>query len=120
MFGEAGREKLVSYLIEAILDDFQFQRKNNVSTDNIKYNENNEIDMINSSDVDLENLDFLNSYINPDTFDKKGSILDVKVKTDKFIIHIEAQVQEQANFGIRLFFYVTRLVPKNLNKGKKL
>jgi hypothetical protein len=118
MFGEKGCEELVSYLIEAILDDFPFQRKNNISTDNIKYNENNEIDMINSSDVDLENLNFLNPYINPDTFDKKGSILDVKVETDKFIIHIEAQIQEQANFGMRLFFYITRMFPKNLNKGK--
>jgi hypothetical protein len=69
MFGEKGCEELVSYLIKAILDDFQFQRKNNISTDNISYNE---IDMINSSDVDLENLGFLNPYINPDIFDKKA------------------------------------------------
>jgi predicted transposase/invertase (TIGR01784 family) len=44
--------------------------------------------------------------------------MDIKLKTDKHLINIESQVQPQANFDMRLFFYITRLYPKDLNTGE--
>jgi hypothetical protein len=39
--------------------------------------------------------------------------MDVQAENDKFLINIEAQLQEQPDFGMRLFFYVTRMFPKD-------
>jgi hypothetical protein len=78
MFGEKGCEKLVSYLIESVLEDFPFQRKNTVNvTENDSsykkdstYNELSAEDIVNC--IDLENLVFINQSIIDEIDEKKS------------------------------------------------
>jgi predicted transposase/invertase (TIGR01784 family) len=116
IFGEVGCEELVAYLIKCILEDSPFSE--NTVEKNEYHNKINKLSKINTDDVDFKNLIFLNPIINADTVGKKGLIMDIKLKTDKHLINIESQVQAQANFDKRLFFYITKLYPKDLNSGE--
>jgi predicted transposase/invertase (TIGR01784 family) len=44
--------------------------------------------------------------------------MDIKLKTDKFLINIKSQVQAQPNFDMRIFFYITKLYRKTSNTGE--
>jgi hypothetical protein len=100
MFGEKGCEKSVSYLIESVLEDFPFQRKNTVNVNendnsykkDSTYNELSGEDIVNC--IDLENLVFINQSIIDEIDDEKNPILNIDAETSKFLIHIETQLKE--------------------------
>jgi predicted transposase/invertase (TIGR01784 family) len=70
-------------------------------------------------DMNLKNVEVLNSEIPKDILEEKGSVLDIRAKLDdERLIDIEMQVKDEGNIDKRSTIYMSKNISTQINTGE--
>jgi len=68
----------------------------------------------------LGEIQILNPYVAPESYNDKFGILDLKVKTNEGkIINVEIQLQREASYHSRIIYYLSKMIYQQMKSGEE-